>query len=250
MIFSPHPTSRSSPVRTRQAMGRVAEGGVVLLPHSLVDTHVRTDAATLSPPAAAAAGEGGGEGTGAGGGYAVYVLNPRVMPRRYAYSYGSRGDTVCPGTTFHDEVSSSAHAMPGPVRASIATCPRPSLLPSHHHPPCTRHSLLPRPPSNASLLFVPSIRHQRSCVSPLMPPSPPSFLAPPLALRSSPSPICPPTSAALRVGGFDGGPGELRAGVGGAGGRHTRRVPQSRAVQQGAVARGEHTWGMGEHACM
>ncbi|CAI7809431.1 unnamed protein product, partial [Closterium sp. NIES-54] len=115
MIFSPHPTSRSSPVRTRQAMGRVAEGGVVLLPHSLVDTHVRTDAATLSPPAAAAAGEGGGEGTGAGGGYAVYVLNPRVMPRRYAYSYGSRGDTVCPGTTFHDERYVWVDLTAGPV---------------------------------------------------------------------------------------------------------------------------------------
>ncbi|CAI5954035.1 unnamed protein product [Closterium sp. NIES-65] len=148
------------PPRTWQAMGRVGEGGVVLLPHTLVDTHVRSDAATLTPPAAA-----GGEGSGAGGGYAVYVLNPRVMPRRYAYSYGSRGDTVCPGTSFHDEVTSCAHAL----------------------------------------------------------------------WRS------------LRVGGSDGGAGELRAGVGGAGGRHSRRVPAGRAVQQGAAARGEHTC---EHACM
>ncbi|CAI5507095.1 unnamed protein product, partial [Closterium sp. Naga37s-1] len=94
-----------------QAMGRVGEGGVVLLPHALVDTHVRTDAATLTPPAAAATGDG----AGAGGGYAVYVLNPRVMPRRYAYSYGSRGDTVCPGTTFHDERYVWVDLTAGPV---------------------------------------------------------------------------------------------------------------------------------------
>ncbi|CAI5962738.1 unnamed protein product [Closterium sp. NIES-64] len=98
------------PPRTWQAMGRVGEGGVVLLPHTLVDTHVRSDAATLTPPAAA-----GGEGSGAGGGYAVYVLNPRVMPRRYAYSYGSRGDTVCPGTSFHDERYVWVDLTAGPV---------------------------------------------------------------------------------------------------------------------------------------
>ncbi|CAI5509283.1 unnamed protein product [Closterium sp. Naga37s-1] len=105
------PPLASPPVCAWQAMGRVAEGGVVLLPHALVDTHVRTDAATPSPPGAASAGEG----SGAGGGYAVYVLNPRVMPRRYAYSYGSRADTVCPGTTFHDERYVWVDLTAGPV---------------------------------------------------------------------------------------------------------------------------------------
>ncbi|CAI6009738.1 unnamed protein product [Closterium sp. NIES-65] len=372
--ISPLPLPPPPPLRTWQAMGRVGEGGVVLLPHTLVDTHVRSDAATLTPPAAA-----GGEGSGAGGGYAVYVLNPRVMPRRYAYSYGSRGDTVCPGTSFHDEVTSCAHALWRCVPPSIARCPplaaprllplaccpslaAPRSLPPARFPSLAAPRLLPiaRCPSLAAprslpLACCPSLAAHRllpiaccpslaahrllpiaCCPSLAAPRSLPLARCPCLCLhlpvlapacactclclhlpvlapacactclclhlpvlapacactclclhlpvlapacactclclhlatsQLSPWLTCvsplmhrlptpfspfssPPLPAALRVGGSDGGAGELWAGVGGAGGRHARRVPAGRAIQQGAAARGEHTWEMGEHACM
>ncbi|GJP47219.1 hypothetical protein CLOM_g6435 [Closterium sp. NIES-68] len=93
-----------------RAMARAKEGEVVLLPHALVDAHIRNDAAMLTD---SAAGSGGGEGGKQP--YAVYVLNPRMMPRRYAYSYGSVSDTVCPGTSFQDERYLWVDLTAGPV---------------------------------------------------------------------------------------------------------------------------------------
>ncbi|CAI5987389.1 unnamed protein product [Closterium sp. NIES-64] len=176
-------------------MGRVGEGGVVLLPHTLVDTHVRSDAATLTPPAAA-----GGEGSGAGGGYAVYVLNPRVMPRRYAYSYGSRGDTVCPGTSFHDEVTSCAHALWRCVPPSIARCPplaAPRLLPLA----CCPSLAAPRslPPARFPSLAAPRLLPIARCPSLAAPRSLPLACCPSLAAHRLLPIACCPSLAAHRL---------------------------------------------------
>eukprot|EP00793_Prasinoderma_coloniale_P006563 PRCOL_00001393-RA len=102
--------------------GRVPPGATLQLPHSAVDDIIAADHHESSLA------------------YAVYVLNPKAMPRNYTYRYGQTGDGGCDGTLYAsreryawiDLTAGPVHYGPAGVGEGVVlpdTLPRAARLP-------------------------------------------------------------------------------------------------------------------------